>query len=153
MGRTFRFEDVAEALPELATDVDEVRGVEDLRVHSCVRVEIVVRVVVRIHAARFVLHAQRLDEKSCAVKHFSDIFSDIFLAFTLDNRPGVKEKSVQKRKIFLRKSLTRPNLPEYNGVSQGDTPLPPRGGGGSRCCAKVLGTLCAVFCFSIRKSP
>jgi len=54
--RTFRFEDVAEALPELATDVDEVRGVEDLRVHSSVRVEIVVGVVVRIHAARFVLH-------------------------------------------------------------------------------------------------
>ena len=107
MGRTFRFEDVAEALPELATDVDEVRGVEDLRVHSSVRVEIVVRVVVRIHAARFVLHAQRLDEKSCAVKHFSDIFSDIFLAFTLDNRPGVKEKSVQKRKIFLQKKLDK----------------------------------------------
>ena len=56
MGRTFRFEDVAEALPELAVDVDEVRGVQDLRVHSCVRVEIVVRVVVGIHAARFVLH-------------------------------------------------------------------------------------------------
>ena len=52
-----------------------------------------------------VSHAQRLDEKSCAVKHFSDIFSDIFLAFPLDNRPGVKEKSVQKRKIFLQKKL------------------------------------------------
>jgi len=56
MSRTFRFKDVAEALPELAVDVDEVRGVQDLRVHSSVRVEIVVRVVVRIHAARFVFH-------------------------------------------------------------------------------------------------
>ena len=55
-----------------------------------------------------VSHAQRLDEKSCAVKHFSDIFSDIFLAFALDNRPGVKEKSVQKRKIFLQKKLDAP---------------------------------------------
>ena len=105
MGRTFRFEDVAEALPELAVDVDEVRGVEDLRVHSSVRVEIVVRVVVRIHAARFVLHAQRLDEKSCAVKHFSDIFSDIFLEFTLDNRPGVKEKNRLGKKKKFKKSL------------------------------------------------
>ena len=26
--------------------------------------------------------------------------------------------------------MTRPNLSEYNGVSQGDTPLPPPGGGG-----------------------
>ena len=107
MGRTFRFKDVAETLPELAVDVDEVRGVQDLRVHSCVRVEIVVRVVVRIHAARFVLHAQRLDDFSDTVKHFSDIFSDIFLAFALDNRPGVKEKSVQKRKIFLQKKLDK----------------------------------------------
>ena len=94
-----------------------------------------------------VSHAQRLDEKSCAVKHFSDIFSDIFLAFPLDNRPGVKEKSVQKRKIFLRKSLTRPNLPEYNGVSQGDTPTPPSPppGGGGGGGARVVPTWLAHF--------
>ena len=108
MCRTFRFEDVAEALPELATDVDEVRGVEDLRVHSSVRVEIVVRVVVRIHAARFVLHAQRLDDFFDFVNGFRVFFSDIFFAFALDNRPGVKEKSVQKRKIFLQKKLDAP---------------------------------------------
>ncbi len=76
--RTFRFEDVAEALPELATDVDEVRGVEDLRVHSSVRVEIVVGVVVWIHAARFVLHAQRLDDFFDFVNGFRVFFSDIF---------------------------------------------------------------------------
>ena len=98
MGRTFRLKDVSEALPELATDVDEVRGVEDLRVHSSVRVEIVVRVVVRIHAARFVLHAQRLDEKSCAVKHFSDIFSDFFRlsAWSITKCGGCQEKSNEK---------------------------------------------------------
>jgi hypothetical protein len=71
------------------------------------------------------------------------------LAFPLDNRPGVKEKSVQKRKIFLRKSLTRPNLPEYNGVSQGDTPLPPLGGGGGGeqmpCQGGWHGSCCAVM--------
>jgi hypothetical protein len=71
------------------------------------------------------------------------------LAFTLDNRPGVKEKSVQKRKIFLRKSLTRPNLPEYNGVSQGDTPPPPGGEGGSPYRAKSVGTLPAAPLFSL----
>ena len=52
-----------------------------------------------------VSHAQRLDEKSCAVKHFSDIFSDIFLAFTLDNRPGVKEKNRLGKKKKFKKSL------------------------------------------------
>ena len=55
-----------------------------------------------------VFHAQRLDDFSETVKHFSDIFSDIFFAFALDNRPGVKEKSVQKRKIFLQKKLDAP---------------------------------------------
>jgi hypothetical protein len=108
MGRTFRFEDVAEALPELATDVDEVRGVEDLRVHSGVRVEIVVRVIVRIHAARFVLHAQRLDDFSDTVNRFCVFFQIFFFAFALDNRPGVKEKSVQKRKNFFTKKLDAP---------------------------------------------
>ena len=75
MGRTFRFEDVAEALPELAVDVDEVRGVEDLGVHSCVRVEIVVRVVVGIHAARFVLHVVKLSDFFAFVNGFFDLFS------------------------------------------------------------------------------
>ena len=75
MGRTFRFEDVAEALPELAVDVDEVRGVQDLRVHSCVRVEIVVRVVVRIH---FVFHVVKLSDFFAFVNGFFDFFSANF---------------------------------------------------------------------------
>ena len=78
MGRTFRFEDVAEALPELAVDVDEVRGVEDLRVHSRVRVEIVVRVVVRIHAARFVFHVVKLSDFFVFVNRFFNLFSANF---------------------------------------------------------------------------
>ena len=65
MGRTFRFEDVAEALPELAVDVDEVRGVQDLRVHSCVRVEIV----------RFVFHVVKLSDFFAVVNRFFDLFS------------------------------------------------------------------------------
>ena len=78
MGRTFRFEDVAEALPELAADVDEVRGVEDLRVHSSVRVEIVVRVVVGIHAARFVLHVVKLSDFFAVVNGFLHFFFRYF---------------------------------------------------------------------------
>ena len=78
MGRTFRLKDVSEALPELATDVDEVRGVEDLRVHSCVRVEIVVWVVVRIHAARFVFHVVKLSDFFVFVNGFFDFFSADF---------------------------------------------------------------------------
>ena len=178
MGRTFRFEDVAEALPELATDVDEVRGVEDLRVHSCVRVEIVRFVFhvvklsdffafvngffdffsadfqplenvlrVRQHLVHLfvtelaplglsdlvvlelvevdlvlVSHAQRLDDFSDTVKHFSDIF---FWRLRLTTGLESRKKAYKKEKFFCKKSLTRPNLPEYNGVSQGDTPLPP----------------------------
>ena len=68
MGRTFRFEDVAEALPELAVDVDEVRGVQDLRVHSCVRVEIV----------RFVFHVVKLSDFFAFVNGFFDFFSANF---------------------------------------------------------------------------
>jgi len=75
--RTFRFEDVAEALPELATDVDEVRGVEDLRVHSSVRVEIVVGVVVRIH---FVFHVVKLSD-------FFDFVNRFFRYFFLEVKP------------------------------------------------------------------
>ena len=33
--------------------------------------------------------------------------------------------------------------PEYNRVSQGDTPSPPWGGGGSNCRAKRTGTIYA----------
>ena len=78
-----------------------------------------------------VSHAQRLDDFSDTVKHFSDIFSDIFLAFPLDNRPGVKEKSVQKRKIFLQKKLDAPQPPRVQwGIPRGSPPPPPRGGGG-----------------------
>ena len=52
-----------------------------------------------------VSHAQRLDDFFDIVNGFRVFFSDIFFAFALDNRPGVKEKSVQKRKIFLQKKL------------------------------------------------
>ena len=51
----------------------------------------------------FVSHAQRLGDFFDFVNEFRVFFSDIFFAFALDNRPGVKEKSVQKRKIFLQK--------------------------------------------------
>jgi hypothetical protein len=48
----------------------------------------------------------------------------------LTTRLESRKKAYKKEKIFLQKSLTRPNRPQYNGVSQGDTPPPPRGGGG-----------------------
>jgi len=77
MRRSFRFEDVAEALPELATDVDEMRGVEDLRVHSSVRVEIVVGVVVWIHfvVAVVIIYSSRNEST-----HLSSIMSNHSLA-------------------------------------------------------------------------
>jgi hypothetical protein len=104
--RTFRFEDVAEALPELATDVDEVRGVEDLRVHSSVRVEIVVGVVVRIHAARFVFHAQRLDDFFDIVNGFRVFFQIFFLRLRLTTGLESRKKAYKKEKFFYKKSLT-----------------------------------------------
>jgi len=89
--RTFRFEDVAEALPELATDVDEVRGVEDLRVHSSVRVEIVVGVVVWIH---FVFHVVKLSDFSDAVNGF---FRYFFSALSASRkRPWLRSESDPK---------------------------------------------------------
>jgi hypothetical protein len=57
------------------------------------------------------LHAQRLDDFSDIVNGFCVFFSDIFFAFALDNPPGVKGKSVQKRKIILRKKLDAPQPP------------------------------------------
>jgi hypothetical protein len=81
-----------------------------------------------------VFHAQRLDDFSETVKHFSDIFSDIFFAFVLDNPPGVKEKSVQKRKIFLQKKLDNVGADRVQwGIPRGyphPPSPPPRGGGG-----------------------
>jgi len=41
-----------------------------------------------------------------------------------------REKVDKKEKTFLKKVLTRRMSPEYNRVSQGDTPSPPWGGGG-----------------------
>jgi hypothetical protein len=54
------------------------------------------------------LHAYSIGSKSGVVNDFSDNFSDFFWAFTLDNPPGVKEKSVQKRKNFSTKKLDAP---------------------------------------------
>ena len=145
MRRTFRFEDVAEALPELATDVDEVRGVEDLRVHSSVRVEIVVGVVVRIHAARFVLHAQRLDDFFDIVNGFRVFFQIFFLRLRLTTGLESRKKAYKKEKFFYKKSLTTCAGPRYNGVSQGDTPTPPPPpGGGEQIACQEVGTLLAA---------
>jgi len=51
------------------------------------------------------------------VKHFSDIFSDIFWAFGLDRRGCVKEKTAEKKKKKLKKLLTaadfRAKAPPY----------------------------------------
>jgi len=59
------------------------------------------------------------------------IFFQIFFGrFGLTTHLESREKAYKKEKIFLQKSLTRPNRPQYNGVSQGDTPPPPPGGGG-----------------------
>jgi hypothetical protein len=77
-----------------------------------------------------VLHVQTLGERSRPVNDFSDIFSDIFWAFTLDNPPGVKGKSVQKRKNFSTKKLDAPQPPTVQwGIPRGYPP-PPLGGGG-----------------------
>jgi hypothetical protein len=47
----------------------------------------------------------------------------------LTTRLESRKKAYKKEKIFLQKSLTRPNRPQYNGVSQGPPPPPPVGGG------------------------
>jgi hypothetical protein len=51
----------------------------------------------------FVSHAQRLDDFFDFVNGFRVFFQIFFFAFALDNRPGVKEKSVQKKKNFSTK--------------------------------------------------
>ena len=96
-----------------------------------------------------VLHVQTLGERSRPVNDFSDIFSDIFWAFTLDNPPGVKEKSVQKRKNFSTKKLDAPQPPTVQwGIPRGYPPPPPGGEGGSLCRAKLVGTVRAAALFS-----
>jgi hypothetical protein len=50
-----------------------------------------------------VSHAQRLDEKSCAVKHFSDIF---FGRLRLTTGLESRKKAYKKEKFFYKKSLT-----------------------------------------------
>jgi hypothetical protein len=97
----------------------------------------------------FVSHAQRLDDFSDAVNEFCVFFQIFFFAFALDNRPGVKEKSVQKRKIFLQKKLDNVGADRVQwGIPRGypHPPLPPPGGGGggSRYRANVVGTLLAA---------
>jgi hypothetical protein len=97
----------------------------------------------------FVSHVQRLDDFSETVKHFSDIFSDIFFAFALDNPPGVKEKSVQKRKIFLQKKLDNVGADRVQwGIPVVNPPPPPPpgggGGGGEQIACQEVGTLLAA---------
>ena len=79
---------------------------------------------------------------------FQIFFGRLGLTIRLESR----EKVDKKEKTFLKKVLTRRMSPEYNGVSQGDTPSPPwGGGGGSNCRAKRVGTVYAVpYCITLQ---
>jgi hypothetical protein len=80
-----------------------------------------------------VFHAQRLDDFFDFVNGFRVFFQIFFFAFALDNPPGVKEKSVQKRKIFLQKKLDNVGADRVQwGIPRGypHPPSPPGGGGG-----------------------
>jgi len=105
---------------------------------------------------KLIYHEETLAWKTRFVKHFSDIFFTFFRASSwrlhLTTTIEVKKNRTKKCDFFLRKYLTTCAGRGYNGVSQGDTPLPPRGGGGgdSKFHAKVVGTLYAVpYCITI----
>jgi hypothetical protein len=94
-----------------------------------------------------VFHAQRLDDFFDFVNGFRVFFQIFFFAFALDNPPGVKEKSVQKRKIFLQKKLDNVGADRVQwGIPRGYPPPPPQGGGGGgeQIACQEVGTLLAA---------